>query len=101
MVLSTLTSASIVGLGFNLIQVLNVFDLVEVNWGEPFLTILNAVQFIAFDLDLVNFQCVVGSAPLAKYVAALCMFPVVTLLYALVCGCLYFYFKKKVPKHAG
>ena len=52
----------------SVIQVLQVFDHFSIDWGHPFDKVLVALRMIVIDLDLLRFECVAGTQPVARYV---------------------------------
>ena len=77
-------------MGVSLIQVLQVFQMISVDWGPPFTDILRILSVIAFNLDFMKVECVVERTAVMDYFLKVVAFPACIVLYALVCCVMHF-----------
>lgn len=63
--------AAAMGLMVQTLQYLSVFDKFSLSWGSPMGEILSALQFIAFDLNIIGAGCLFGNDPTFSSLARL------------------------------
>jgi hypothetical protein len=79
------TAGVMIGMTFNLVQILQVFELLTVEWGSPFIDILRITRLFAFELDLLQFECFIGTTPVTRYAAQVFTGPMILVVHGLVC----------------
>ena len=84
---SAVASATMLGLFVTLVQSLQVFDRIALDWG-PFGRILDALSLIAFDINFVAYECIADSSSSSKYGAKTFVFLALLCIYASVVAAL-------------
>ncbi|CAK9101557.1 40S ribosomal protein S6 [Durusdinium trenchii] len=85
---SLLIAALGMGQMVTIVQQLTVIQQFKIDWGEPFNSILVAMELMAFDLDMISIGCVAPMDPVMKFSTRTLM---VLLLFA-VASCVHFLF---------
>jgi len=64
---SLLIAALGMGQMVTVVQQLTVIQQFKIDWGEPFSSVLVALELMAFDLDMISINCVAPMSPVVKF----------------------------------
>jgi hypothetical protein len=75
------TLALILGQVAAAMQSLAAFRQMELDWREPFSSLLNMLSVVVFDVQLIQIECIIGEdSPTKNYLFRLCAYPVIAFL---------------------
>ena len=82
----TLLRVITMGIVITSCQTLAVFNAFSVNFAEPFRSLIAVFALFSLDLEIVNYECVVGQNSLNKYVANFVALPAFIFVFTVAFG---------------